>query len=167
MPVEMLASSHRAPPNPLLPPAMSRTAALLALHNAKEGGLSSWTSSVSVHNEIVRRRPELAEVLAGPWFFDRKGEVPEGKKPFFEIPGGLRHLLAESCLLAWLAWHGMEQGGKGGPCGGNSRDGGWEHQHKCPARRHQRTAAHMFAAPRPCLRPASFTPMSMGGAVLR
>ena len=130
---------------PPVPPA-----ALLCLHNAKEGGLSSWTSSISVHNEIVRRRPDLAEVrpgahlpllgkglpvahalhwafgmqqgpcsalkkkvavvrwfrpnylqleqlqgscscwaaqvLAGPWFFDRKGEVPEGKKPFFEIP---------------------------------------------------------------------------------
>ena len=26
------------------------------------------------------------QVLAGPWFFDRKGEIPEGKKPFFEIP---------------------------------------------------------------------------------
>jgi len=25
-------------------------------------------------------------VLAGPWYFDRKGEVPPGKQPFFEIP---------------------------------------------------------------------------------
>ncbi len=24
--------------------------------------------------------------MAGPWFYDRKGEVPAGKKPFFEIP---------------------------------------------------------------------------------
>jgi hypothetical protein len=40
------------------------------------GGLSSWSSSISVHNEIVRSRPDLAEVLAGPhWFYDRKGEV--------------------------------------------------------------------------------------------
>ncbi|GAB4822232.1 hypothetical protein N2152v2_009278 [Parachlorella kessleri] len=60
--------------------------ALLCLKNAKEGGLSSWTSSISVHNDIVRTRPDLAEVLAGPWYFDRKGEIPEGKKPFFEIP---------------------------------------------------------------------------------
>ena len=48
--------------------------------------MSHWSSSVSVHNEIVRRRPDLAPVLAGPWFYDRKGEVPPGKKPFFEIP---------------------------------------------------------------------------------
>jgi hypothetical protein len=28
----------------------------------------------------------MRKVLAGPWYFDRKGEVPEGKQPFFEIP---------------------------------------------------------------------------------
>jgi len=60
---------------------------LLCLHNAKEGGHSSWASSVSVHNEIVRRRPDLARVLADPvWFYDRKGEVPPGKAPYFLIP---------------------------------------------------------------------------------
>ncbi len=61
-------------------------AALLCLSNAKEGGLSGWSSSISVHNEIVRRRPDLARLLAGPWFMDRKGEVPAGKKGFFELP---------------------------------------------------------------------------------
>ncbi|CAL8468861.1 g8402 [Coccomyxa elongata] len=60
--------------------------ALLCLSNAKEGGLSGWSSSIAVHNEIVRRRPDLARVLAGPWFMDRKGEVPEGKKGYFELP---------------------------------------------------------------------------------
>lgn len=60
--------------------------ALLCLHNAKEGGVSHFSSSISVHNAIVRTRPDLAEVLKGPWFFDRKGEIPPGKKPFFEIP---------------------------------------------------------------------------------
>lgn len=40
------------------------------------GGLSSWSSSISVHNEILRTRPDLAETLAAPdWYFDRKGEV--------------------------------------------------------------------------------------------
>lgn len=39
-----------------------------------------------MHNEIIRRRPDLARVLAGPWYFDRKGEIPEGGKPFFLIP---------------------------------------------------------------------------------
>jgi hypothetical protein len=30
-----------------------------------------------VHNRIVQNHPELAPVLAGPWFFDRKNEVSE------------------------------------------------------------------------------------------
>lgn len=59
---------------------------LLCLNNAKEGGHSSWSSSITVYNEILRQRPDLAHLLAGPWFFDRKGEVPEGKQGFFEIP---------------------------------------------------------------------------------
>lgn len=59
---------------------------LLCLKNAKEGGHSSWASSVTVYNEILKRRPDLAQLLAGPWFFDRKGEVPPGKQGFFEIP---------------------------------------------------------------------------------
>ena len=48
---------------------------LLCLKNAKEGGHSSWASSISVYNEILKQRPDLAQLLAGPWFFDRKGEV--------------------------------------------------------------------------------------------
>ena len=39
-----------------------------------------------MHNEVLRRRPDLARLLAGPWFMDRKGEVPEGKRGFFELP---------------------------------------------------------------------------------
>ena len=38
-------------------------AGLLALQNAAEGGLSSWSSSVSVHNELLRRgRLDLVKV---------------------------------------------------------------------------------------------------------
>ncbi len=52
---------------------------LLCLANAKEGGDSSWSSSVAVHNEMVRRAPRLARELArrGIWYFDRKGEIPD------------------------------------------------------------------------------------------
>ena len=41
---------------------------------------------MTVHNEILRRRPDLAPVMAAPWYMDRKGEVPEGKQPYFQIP---------------------------------------------------------------------------------
>ncbi|KAL4447780.1 hypothetical protein ABPG75_004999 [Micractinium tetrahymenae] len=59
---------------------------LLCLTPAKQGGASHWSSSITVYNEILRRRPDLVPVLAGPWHFDRKGEIPPGKQPFFEIP---------------------------------------------------------------------------------
>ena len=53
---------------------------LLCLHNAKEGGHSSWTSSVSVHNRILELAPDLARTLAqrGAWYFDRKVEISTG-----------------------------------------------------------------------------------------
>ena len=41
---------------------------------------------MTVHNEILKRRPDLAPVMAAPWYMDRKGEVPEGKQPYFQIP---------------------------------------------------------------------------------
>ena len=79
-------------------------AALLCLSNAKEGGLSGWSSSISVHNEIVRKRPDLARLLAGPWFMDRKGEVPAGKQGYFELPVFNYHKVRSSfiscCMIA-------------------------------------------------------------------
>ena len=56
---------------------------LLCLHPAKQGGLSSIVSSVTLYNEIARRRPDLAATLSEPLPFDRRGEVPENEKPFF------------------------------------------------------------------------------------
>ena len=53
----------------VLIPTLFFDAGLLCLAQAKEGGLSAWSSSVTVHNEIVKRAPELARVLAqrGAW----------------------------------------------------------------------------------------------------
>lgn len=59
---------------------------LLCLQPAKEGGLSMICSSATVYNEMLERRPELARVLAEPFFVDRKGEVPEGKEPYYRMP---------------------------------------------------------------------------------
>ena len=48
-------------------------AGLLCLKTAKAGGESSWSSSVSVHNELLRLgRQDLVETLAGDWWIDRK-----------------------------------------------------------------------------------------------
>jgi hypothetical protein len=60
--------------------------ALLCLKTAKSGGLSSIASSMSIYNLMAQRRPDLAGRLFEPFSTDRRGEVPEGKKPFFDIP---------------------------------------------------------------------------------
>ena len=59
---------------------------LLCLQTAKSGGLSSLVSSTTIFNEMRRRRPDLLRVLLEPIETDRRGEVPEGCKPYFNIP---------------------------------------------------------------------------------
>ena len=59
---------------------------LLCLKPAKSGGLSSLTSSMAIYNKMATRRPDLVARLFRPMPTDRRGEVPAGKKPFFEIP---------------------------------------------------------------------------------
>jgi len=59
---------------------------LLCLRPAKAGGLSSLVSSVTLFNEMRRRRPDLQPCLFEPIETDRRGEVAEGQKPYFQIP---------------------------------------------------------------------------------
>jgi hypothetical protein len=59
---------------------------LLCLRPAKAGGLSSLVSSVTIFNEMQRRRPDLLPCLFEPIETDRRGEVPEGCQPYFRIP---------------------------------------------------------------------------------
>jgi hypothetical protein len=59
---------------------------LMCLQRAREGGLSSLVSSVTLFNEIRRRRPDLLPALFAPIETDRRGEVPPGEKPYFSIP---------------------------------------------------------------------------------
>ena len=59
---------------------------LLCLRKAKEGGLSSIVSSYALHNEMWKRRPDLARALYGPVPRDRRDEIPEGKGPWYELP---------------------------------------------------------------------------------
>jgi hypothetical protein len=60
--------------------------ALLCLRRAKSGGLSTIVSSMAVHNAMAQRRPDLLVRLYRPFPVDRRGEVPEGKAPFYEAP---------------------------------------------------------------------------------
>jgi len=59
---------------------------LMCLQQAKSGGLSSLVSSTTIFNEMRRRRPDLLSVLMQAIETDRRGEVPEGGKPYFNIP---------------------------------------------------------------------------------
>ena len=59
---------------------------LLCLQAARSGGLSALVSSVTLYNELRRRRPDLAPWLFQPVATDRRGEVPPGCQPWFEIP---------------------------------------------------------------------------------
>lgn len=59
---------------------------LLCLQTARSGGLSSLVSSTTIFNEMRRHRPDLLRVLLEPIETDRRGEVPQGGKPYFSIP---------------------------------------------------------------------------------
>jgi Taurine catabolism dioxygenase TauD, TfdA family len=60
---------------------------LLCFHPAKSGGESLITSSVAIHNEIMRQRPDLLRVLYEPFWRDRRGkEIPAGARPYYPMP---------------------------------------------------------------------------------
>lgn len=68
--------------------------ALLCLKTARSGGLSRIVSSMYLYNEMFRRRPDLAAELFSPFYFDRRGEVPPGKEPYYVTP-----------IFHWYAGH--------------------------------------------------------------
>ncbi len=65
---------------------------LLCLQNAMEGGDSLLVSAASIYNRMRAERPDLVAHLFDPIATDRRGEIPEGMRPFVEIPP--------------LTWHG-------------------------------------------------------------
>ncbi len=59
---------------------------LLCLKTAKSGGASALVSSMTIYNEMLRRRPDLLALLFEPLHTDRRGEVAAGQKPWHDIP---------------------------------------------------------------------------------
>lgn len=59
---------------------------LICLKTAKEGGESRLCSSTTLYNEILARRPDLLPLLFNPFPTDRRGEIPPGMKPWFDMP---------------------------------------------------------------------------------
>lgn len=59
---------------------------LLCLHGAQSGGESGLVSAAALWNELVDTRPDLADLLTQPFFFDRRGEEVAGQDPWYELP---------------------------------------------------------------------------------
>ncbi len=64
---------------------------LLCLQRARAGGASRIVSSVSVHNELLRRRPDLVPRLYQPFRLDLRNE---------DRSGALRHIPIAPCRFA-------------------------------------------------------------------
>ncbi len=59
---------------------------LYCLQTARSGGLSRVASSVAIHNEILRRDPELVERLFRPFPYNRQNEEAPDEPPFYMAP---------------------------------------------------------------------------------
>jgi hypothetical protein len=59
---------------------------LMCLKRAKAGGLSRIASSVSVFNEVMRRRPHLVPLLFQNFYWDREADAGPGEPPYFPFP---------------------------------------------------------------------------------
>ena len=59
---------------------------LLCLSQSLRGGESRIVSSAALFNEMLRRRPDLVEVLYQPMCWDRQGEELPGEQPWFMLP---------------------------------------------------------------------------------
>jgi hypothetical protein len=59
---------------------------LLCRRTAMIGGKSRLASSLAVHNELARRRPDLLDVLYEPMTFKKLGWDPSVEKPWFRQP---------------------------------------------------------------------------------
>ena len=59
---------------------------LLCVRQAKCGGESMLVSAASIYNAFLEKRPDLLPCLFDPIGTDRRDEVPNDMKPYFEIP---------------------------------------------------------------------------------
>ncbi len=59
---------------------------LLCLQTARSGGESLVTSSVTVYNRMLERRPDLVKVLTEDFYRSRMGEVGPGQEAWYKMP---------------------------------------------------------------------------------
>jgi hypothetical protein len=58
---------------------------LLCLRGARRGGASRIVSSVSVYNELLRRRPDLIDRFYEPFCLDTRDEQGDGRLPYVPV----------------------------------------------------------------------------------
>ena len=73
---------------------------LMCLQKSKSGGESSICSSVSVHDEMLRRDPKLWEQMYAPLWRDRRGEIPPGHQPYYPMAAFHYHEAKLSTIYA-------------------------------------------------------------------
>ncbi|MBN9619354.1 MAG: TauD/TfdA family dioxygenase [Actinobacteria bacterium] len=81
---------------------------LLCVRPAKSGGVSTIISSVAVHDELVRTRPDVAERLHDQWWHDRRSG--EGAESFFRCSVFAEH---DGRLFAHYGRQYMESASRG------------------------------------------------------
>jgi alpha-ketoglutarate-dependent taurine dioxygenase len=59
---------------------------LLCRRTAKSGGESKVVSSIAIYEEIERRRPDLASVLRGPFYYSYQGAQDPAQRGWYNCP---------------------------------------------------------------------------------
>jgi hypothetical protein len=59
---------------------------LFTLRTGRSGGVNRIASSAAVHDELLRRRPDLLEVLYRPFAWSWQGNEPPGAGRWYELP---------------------------------------------------------------------------------
>ncbi len=78
---------------------------LLCVRPARSGGTSRIVSSVTVYNEVLRRRPDLVPLLFEPFAFDRNEEQRPGEPPFFQLPLCHWHAKEGRLRTFYIGWY--------------------------------------------------------------
>ena len=59
---------------------------LMCMRTARNGGISKVASSVTIHNEMLKRRPDLLELLFEPYHSSRNTEERPGEPRYYTMP---------------------------------------------------------------------------------
>ena len=76
---------------------------LLCLRGAKRGGESRIASAAAVYNEILRRAPDLLDVLYAPMYWDRNDEQSPGEPPYYQLPA--IHDVNGTPRIFYIGWY--------------------------------------------------------------